>query len=143
MNMCAANYYPSVEVQINVASFAIAGITDRAIQGAEVKRVLNKRETAIAQAKQEIIRTKFDEWIWKDADRRERLCRIYNDKFNCIRPREYDGCHIKFSGMNPEIALQKHQIDAIAHIMYGGNTLIEDDGTGQAAKGTAQASKWH
>lgn len=88
------------------------------------KRVLNKKETAIAQAKQEIIRSKFEEWVWKDPDRRERLCRLYNDKFNSIRPREYDGSHIRFYGMNPEITLRKHQIDAIAHILYGGNTLL-------------------
>ena len=87
-------------------------------------RVLNKRETAIAQDRQELIKAKFAEWIWKDIDRRERLCGIYNELFNSLRPREYDGQHIRFSGMNPEISLRKHQINAIAHIMYGGNTLL-------------------
>ena len=87
-------------------------------------RVLNKKETAIAQDRQELIKAKFMEWVWKDIDRRERLCGIYNETFNAIRPREYDGQHIRFSGMNPEITLRKHQINAIAHIMYGGNTLL-------------------
>ena len=87
------------------------------------KPVLNKKETAIAQDRQELIKQKFSEWIWKDIDRRERLCRIYNETFNSIRPREYDGSHICFSGMNPEITLRPHQVNAIAHIMYGGNTL--------------------
>ena len=98
------------------------------------KRVLNKRETAIAQAKQEIIRQKFEEWIWKDPARRERLCRLYNDKFNSIRPREYDGSHLSFPGMNPEISLRKHQTDAIARIIYGGNTLLAHEvGAGKSA----------
>ena len=88
------------------------------------KPVLNKKETAIAQDRQELIKQKFSEWIWKDIDRRERLCRIYNETFNSIRPREYDGSHIRFSGMNPEITLRPHQVNAIAHIMYGGNTLL-------------------
>jgi len=87
------------------------------------KRILNKRETAIAQAKQELIRSKFKEWIWQDPNRREQLCRIYNDRFNSVRPREYDGSHLKFPGMNPEIALRKHQVNAIAHGIYGGNML--------------------
>ncbi len=87
-------------------------------------RVLNKKETAIAQDRQELIKAKFAEWVWKDIDRRERLCGIYNETFNAIRPREYDGQHIRFSSMNPEITLRKHQINAIAHIMYGGNTLL-------------------
>jgi len=104
------------------------------------KRVLNKKETAIAQAKQEIIRTKFEEWIWKDPARRERLSRIYNDRFNAIRPREYDGSHIKFVGMNPEIVLRKHQIDAIAHILYGGNTLLAHEvGAGKTYEMVAAA----
>lgn len=87
-------------------------------------RVLNKKETAITQDRQELIKAKFAEWVWKDIDRRERLCGIYNETFNAIRPREYDGQHIRFSGMNPEITLRKHQVNAIAHIMYGGNTLL-------------------
>jgi len=86
--------------------------------------VLNKKETAIAQGKQELIKEAFANWIWKDPQRRERLCKLYNQKFNSIRPREYDGSHLNFVGMNPEITLRKHQINAIAHIIYGGNTLL-------------------
>ena len=86
--------------------------------------VLNKKETAIAQSKQELIKDAFTEWIWKDPDRREAICKTYNILFNSNRPREYDGSHINFSGMNPEITLRKHQVNAIAHILYGGNTLL-------------------
>ena len=86
--------------------------------------VLNKKETAIAQGKQELIKEAFANWIWKDPQRRERLCKLYNQKFNSIRPREYDGSHLNFVGMNPEITLRKHQVNAIAHIIYGGNTLL-------------------
>ena len=86
--------------------------------------VLNKKETAIAQAKQELIKLAFKDWIWTDPDRRAELTRLYNDKFNSIRPREYDGSHITFSGMNPEISLRPHQKNAVAHILYGGNTLL-------------------
>ena len=86
--------------------------------------VLNKKETAIAQSKQELIKGAFAEWIWKDPDRREAICKTYNILFNSNRPREYDGSHISFSGMNPEITLRKHQVNAIAHILYGGNTLL-------------------
>ena len=86
--------------------------------------VLNKKETAIAQSKQELIKEAFAEWIWKDPDRREAICKTYNILFNSNRPREYDGSHINFSGMNPEITLRKHQVNAIAHILYGGNTLL-------------------
>ena len=103
-------------------------------------RVLNKRETAIAQDRQELIKAKFAEWIWKDIDRRERLCGIYNETFNSLRPREYDGQHIRFSGMNPEISLRKHQINAIAHIMYGGNTLLAHEvGAGKTFEMVAAA----
>lgn len=86
--------------------------------------ILNKKETAIAQSKQELIKQTFKEWIWKDPDRREKLCKMYNEKFNSNRPREYDGSHIVFEGMNPEITLRKHQQDAVARILYGGNTLL-------------------
>lgn len=104
------------------------------------KAVLNKKETAIAQDRQELIKAQFSEWIWKDIDRREQLCRIYNETFNSIRPREYDGQHIRFSGMNPEITLRKHQIDAIAHIMYGGNTLLAHEvGSGKTYEMVAAA----
>lgn len=88
------------------------------------KAVLNKRETAIAQSKQELIKQEFQDWIWKDPVRREKLTKMYNEKFNSIRPREYDGSHIVFSGMNPEIKLREHQRNAVAHILYGGNTLL-------------------
>lgn len=88
------------------------------------KAVLNKKETTIAQGKQEQIKRAFDEWIWKDPVRRERLCKLYNERFNNLRPREFDGSHIKFFGMNPEITLRKHQSDAVARIMYGGNSLL-------------------
>ena len=98
------------------------------------KPVLNKKETAIAQDRQELIKQKFAEWIWKDINRRELLCRIYNETFNGIRPREYDGRHIRFEGMNPEISLRPHQINAIAHILYGGNTLLAHEvGAGKSA----------
>ena len=86
--------------------------------------VLNKKETAIAQGKQEMIKQAFQDWVWKDPHRRERLCKLYNEKFNSIRPREYDGSHLTFVGMNPEIELRPHQVNAIAHILYGGNTLL-------------------
>ena len=104
------------------------------------KPVLNKKETAIAQDRQELIKQKFSEWIWKDIDRREQLCRIYNETFNSIRPREYDGSHIRFSGMNPEITLRPHQVNAIAHIMYGGNTLLAHEvGAGKTFEMVAAA----
>ncbi|WP_329382607.1 N-6 DNA methylase [Anaerofustis sp. HA2171] len=88
------------------------------------KAVLNKKETAIAQAKQELIKQGFIDWIWADPTRREKLTKMYNEKFNSIRPREYDGSHITFNGMNPEIELREHQKNAVAHILYGGNTLL-------------------
>ena len=88
------------------------------------RAILNKKETAIAQSKQELIKQGFQDWVWRDPARREKLVRLYNDKFNSIRPREYDGSHIIFSGMNPEIELREHQKNAVAHILYGGNTLL-------------------
>ena len=104
------------------------------------KAVLNKKETAIAQDKQELIKQKFSEWIWRDIDRRERLCRIYNETFNSIRPREYDGQHIRFEGMNPEISLRTHQVNAIAHVLYGGNTLLAHEvGAGKTYEMVAAA----
>mgnify|MGYP000552280535 FL=1 len=104
------------------------------------KAVLNKKETAIAQDRQELIKQKFSEWIWRDIDRRERLCRIYNETFNAIRPREYDGQHIHFEGMNPEISLRPHQINAIAHVLYGGNTLLAHEvGAGKTYEMVAAA----
>lgn len=86
--------------------------------------VLNKKETAIAQGKQDLIKQAFTDWIWADPKRREKLCKLYNEKFNSIRPREYDGSHLNFVGMNPEIELKPHQLNAVAHILYGGNTLL-------------------
>lgn len=86
--------------------------------------VLNKKETAIAQGKQELIKQAFADWIWNDPDRREKLTQLYNEKFNSTRPREYDGSHMSFVGINPEITLRPHQVNAIAHILYGGNTLL-------------------
>ena len=104
------------------------------------KAVLNKKETAIAQDRQELIKQKFSEWVWKDIDRRERLCAIYNETFNSSRPREYDGQHIRFEGMNPEITLRPHQINAIAHVMYGGNTLLAHEvGAGKTFEMVAAA----
>ena len=88
------------------------------------KAILNKKETAIAQSKQEMIKQEFQDWIWSDPERRERLCKSYNEKFNSVRPREYDGSHIIFNCMNPEIELREHQKNAVAHILYGGNTLL-------------------
>lgn len=106
------------------------------------KRVaeLNKKETAIAQAKQEQIKLAFEEWIWKDPERRERLTKVYNERFNSIRPREYDGSHISFDGMNPEITLRKHQVNSIARILYGGNTLLAHEvGAGKTFEMVAAA----
>ena len=104
------------------------------------KAVLNSKETQIAQAKQELIKQGFKDWIWNDPDRREKLVRLYNEKFNSIRPREYDGSHIIFSGMNPEIELREHQKNAVAHILYGGNTLLAHAvGAGKTFEMTAAA----
>lgn len=104
------------------------------------KAILNKKETAIAQAKQELIKQGFQDWIWSDPERRERLCKLYNEKFNSIRPREYDGSHITFNGMNPEIELREHQRNAVAHILYGGNTLLAHAvGAGKTFEMTAAA----
>ena len=88
------------------------------------KAVFNAKETTAAQAKQEVIKQSFQDWIWKDPERRNRLVRYYNDTFNSVRPREYDGSHITFGGISPEITLRPHQVNAIAHILYGGNTLL-------------------
>ena len=104
------------------------------------KPVLNKKETAIAQDRQELIKQRFSEWVWKDIDRRERLCAIYNETFNSIRPREYDGRHIRFDGMNPERTLRPHQINAVARILYGGNTLLAHEvGAGKTFEMVAAA----
>lgn len=115
------------DVAIGNVPFGQFHVPDKRYQYDEEGRriaVLNKKETAIAQSKQELIKDAFAEWIWKDPDRREAICKTYNILFNSNRPREYDGSHINFSGMNPEITLRKHQVNAIAHILYGGNTLL-------------------
>ena len=116
------NAYQIIEQTLNLKDVKIF---DKKIDadGKEV-RVLNRKETTIAQQKQLQIKDAFREWIWKDHNRRERLVGLYNVKFNSIRPREYDGSHLKFSGINPEITLRHHQVNAIAHILYGGNTLL-------------------
>lgn len=116
------NAYRIIEETLNLKDVRIYDYVEDA-EGKK-KAVLNKKETAIAQAKQELIKQGFQDWVWSDPARREQLCRIYNEKFNSIRPREYDGSHIVFSGMNPEIELREHQRNAVAHILYGGNTLL-------------------
>ena len=116
------NAYRIIEETLNLKDVRIYDYVEDA-EGKK-KAVLNKKETAIAQAKQELIKQGFQDWVWSDPARREQLCRIYNERFNSIRPREYDGSHIIFSGMNPEIELRKHQRNAVAHILYGGNTLL-------------------
>ena len=104
------------------------------------RAILNKKETAIAQSKQELIKQGFQDWVWRDPERREKLVRLYNEKFNSIRPREYDGSHIVFSGINPEITLREHQKNAVAHILYGGNTLLAHAvGAGKTYEMTAAA----
>ena len=102
----------------------VVKVFDTVVEDGKERPVLNVKETAIAQDRQELIKSKFADWLWQDIDRRKRLCRIYNDTFNSIRPREYDGSHLRFVGMNPEITLRKHQVNAIAHVIYGGNTLL-------------------
>lgn len=116
------NAYKIIEETLNLRDVRIFDTAINA-EGNEV-RVLNKKETIIAQQKQQAIRDAFCDWIWKEPERRERLVRLYNDKFNAIRPREYDGSHIQFHGMNPEIELRPHQKNAVARILYGGNTLL-------------------
>lgn len=116
------NAYKILENTLNMKDVKVFDTVEDA-EGNE-KRVLNKKETAIASSKQDLLKEEFEEWIWKDVERREELVRLYNDKFNSIRPREYDGSHIRFDGINPEIKLRKHQVNAIAHILYGGNTLL-------------------
>lgn len=116
------NGYKIIEDTLNLKDVRIFDYVED--EHGNKKPVLNKKETAIAQGKQEMIKQAFQDWILKDPNRRERLVRIYNDLFNSMRPREYDGSHITFSGMNPEISLRPHQINAVARIMYGGNTLL-------------------
>ena len=116
------NGYKIIEETLNLKDVRIFDYVED--EDGRRKAVLNKKETAIAQAKQELIKQGFQDWIWADPARREKLTKMYNEKFNSIRPREYDGSHIVFNGMNPEIKLREHQKNAVAHILYGGNTLL-------------------
>lgn len=116
------NGYKIIEETLNLKDVRIFDYVED--EDGKRKAVLNKKETAIAQAKQELIKQGFQDWIWADPARREKLTKMYNEKFNSIRPREYDGSHIVFNGMNPEIDLREHQKNAVAHILYGGNTLL-------------------
>ena len=116
------NAYKIIEETLNLKDVRIFDYIED--DEGKKKAVLNKKETAIAQAKQELIKQGFQDWIWADPTRREELTKMYNEKFNSIRPREYDGSHIVFNGMNPEIELREHQKNAVAHILYGGNTLL-------------------
>ena len=116
------NAYKIIEETLNLKDVRIFDYIED--DEGKKKAVLNKKETAIAQSKQEMIKQEFQDWIWSDPERRERLCQSYNEKFNSVRPREYDGSHIIFNGMNPEIELREHQKNAVAHILYGGNTLL-------------------
>ncbi|WP_330635811.1 DEAD/DEAH box helicase family protein [Blautia sp.] len=116
-----ANAYRLLEDALNLRNTKIYDT----VQDAEGEhRELNRKETMLAQQKQELIKEEFKEWIFKDLHRREDLCKIYNERFNSIRPREYDGSHIQFVGMNPEITLMPHQKNAVAHVLYGNNTLL-------------------
>ena len=132
------NAYKIIEETLNMKDVRIFDYVED--DEGRKKAVLNNKETQIAQAKQELIKQGFKDWIWSDPDRREKLVRLYNEKFNSIRPREYDGSHIIFSGMNPEIELREHQKNAVAHILYGGNTLLAHAvGAGKTLEMTAAA----
>ena len=132
------NAYRIIEETLNLKDVRIFDYVED--EFGKRKPVLNKKETTIALQKQELIKEGFREWIWKDPQRRERLCKIYNEKYNSTRPREYDGSHITFSGMNPEIELREHQKNAVAHILYGGNTLLAHAvGAGKTFEMTAAA----
>ena len=132
------NAYRIIEETLNLKDVRIFDYVED--EFGKRKPVLNKKETTIALQKQELIKEGFQEWIWKDPQRRERLCKMYNEKFNSTRPREYDGSHITFSGMNPEIELREHQKNAVAHILYGGNTLLAHAvGAGKTFEMTAAA----
>ena len=132
------NAYKIIEETLNMKDVRIFDYIED--DEGKKKAVLNNKETQIAQAKQELIKQGFKDWIWNDPNRREKLVRLYNEKFNSIRPREYDGSHIIFSGMNPEIELREHQKNAVAHILYGGNTLLAHAvGAGKTFEMTAAA----
>ncbi len=132
------NAYKIIEDTLNMKDVRVFDYTEN--DEGKKRAILNKKETAIAQSKQELIKQGFQDWVWRDPARREKLVRLYNDKFNSIRPREYDGSHIIFSGMNPEIELREHQKNAVAHIIYGGNTLLAHAvGAGKTFEMTAAA----
>ena len=132
------NAYKIIEETLNLKDVRIFDYVED--EEGRKKPVLNKKETTIALQKQELIKEGFKEWIWKDPQRREKLCKLYNEKFICTRPREYDGSHITFNGMNPEIELREHQKNAVAHILYGGNTLLAHAvGAGKTYEMTAAA----
>ena len=132
------NAYKIIEETLNMKDVRVFDYIEDA--DGKKKAVLNKKETAIAQSKQELIKQGFQDWVWRDPERREKLVRLYNEKFNSIRPREYDGSHIVFSGINPEITLREHQKNAVAHILYGGNTLLAHAvGAGKTFEMTAAA----
>jgi N12 class adenine-specific DNA methylase len=133
-----ANAYKIIEETLNLRDIRIFDY----VEDAEGKKtaVLNKKETMIAQSKQEQIKAAFADWIWRDPERRNALVRLYNDQFNSTRPREYDGSHIRFVGMNPAIDLREHQVNAVAHILYGGNTLLAHEvGAGKTFEMVAAA----
>ena len=132
------NAYKIIEDTLNLKN---TNVFDTIIEpDGSKKRVLNKKETTIAQMKQEQIKTAFEDWIWKDPSRREKLVELYNNTFNAIRPREYDGSNLQFNGMNPEISLRPHQANAVAHILYGGNTLLAHEvGAGKTFEMVAAA----
>ncbi len=133
-----ANAYKIIEETLNLKDVRIFDYIEEA--DGKKTAVLNKKETMIAQSKQEQIKAAFADWIWKDPERRNMLVRMYNDKFNSVRPREYDGSHIKFVGMNPAIELREHQVNAVAHIIYGGNTLLAHEvGAGKTFEMVAAA----
>lgn len=130
-----ANAYKIIETTLNLNDIKIYKKVDKGTD--EERSVIDKEQTAIAQSKQDDIKMKFEEWIFKDVDRRNDLVRIYNDKFNSIRNRQYDGSHLKFYGMNPGKKLRKHQVDAVARILYSGNTLLAHE-----VRSTAKLLKW-
>jgi N12 class adenine-specific DNA methylase len=131
------NAYQILEETLNLRDVRIY---DMKYEDGKEKRVLNKKETTIAQQKQETLKQAFKDWVWKDPERRHNLTRLYNDRFNSTRPREYDGSHINFSGISPDIRLRPHQLNAIAHILYGGNTLLAHEvGAGKTFEMVAAA----
>lgn len=133
-----ANAYKILEETLNLKAVQIYDTVED-MDGKE-KRVLNKKETTLAQQKQQAIKDAFADWIWKDPKRREELVALYNERFNSVRPREYDGSHLQFVGMNPEISLRPHQLGAIAHVIYGGNTLLAHEvGAGKTFEMIASA----